>query len=151
MELKRTGKGQLYGDLYLHVNSKQLFCCQFNHHQMPSMEIPSCNHASPALPILTQPWGSASLAAAFPAETLVGFLFLEMVVVKAASDYYLQSFACSHGGCENPDPDPAAAELCQPSLAQGSTRHLLNQALKPLPAEPPRMGGNVWKVTRAGM
>lgn len=76
-----------------------------------------------------------------------------MVVVKVASDYDLQSFACSHGGCENPDPDPAAAELWQPSLALGSTGHLLNQALKPLPAEeePPRMGGIVCKVTHAGM
>lgn len=57
MELKRTGKDQLYGDLCLHVNSKVLFCCQLNQHQMPSMGIPSrqCHHVSPALPILAQP------------------------------------------------------------------------------------------------
>lgn len=116
---------------------------------MPTMGIPSSG--SPALPVLAHPQGSASLAAAFPVETPVGFLFLEMVVVKVASDYYLQRFACSHSRCENPEPDPAAAELCQLSLALGSTQHLLNQALKPLPAEPPRMGGIVWKVTRAGM
>lgn len=117
------------------------------------MGIPSKqpSRGSTALPILAQPRGSASLAAALPAETLVGFLFLEMVVIKVASDYYLQRFACSHSGCENPEPDPAAAELCQLSLALGSTWHLPNQALRPLPAGPPRMGGTVWKVTRAGM
>lgn len=76
---------------------------------MPTMGIPSSG--SPALPILAHPRGSASLAAAFPVETPVGFLFLEMVVVKVASDYYLQRFACSHSRCENPEPDPAAAEL----------------------------------------
>lgn len=75
-----------------------------------------------------------------------------MVVVKVASDYYLQSFACSQGRCEKADPAAAAAaELCEPSLALGSAQHLLDQALEPLPAEPPRMGGGVWKVARAGM
>lgn len=89
MELKRTEKGQLYADFYCNLNSKVLFCLQFNQHEMPSMRrlpakrssgrVPRC----PSSPVATaeQPLANGGCfaipAACFPVEMPIRFLSLK--------------------------------------------------------------------------